>query len=889
LAVRFDGVEPYTATAGLPAGTVYTVTCWAMISVDRNTYSEIVSLGNSTSPSTYCSISTNADGTSVGIFDLANYSGAGVGETSMTVGAWYRLAMVVNGASATFYIANGPTGSLTATSVTDLTPPTPGAMSLGNYVGGGSFFLDGRLAAVKMWSAELAAAEVEAELAQYQPRRTANLLRWHPFLTVETTDYSGNGNTLSGGSGATTEDGPPIPWGPSAPRLILPAAAAGNQGALVAAAPSPTASLTGTAAVSGQTSVTAPPSTGSATATLTAVGSLSVAAPLPVASLTDVSAATGPVAVTAPAAASVFTGTVTAAGQVAAAAPLPTASIATPPPLPDRLELGPKLPIPAAARSVRRNSARWRIMVVDTRTGRLLGELPYTGLTWSDTLDFTRTSSLSVTVPLETVDGVARIRSIARGQWRYTLLATYSGRPIVAGPLITHKVAEDVASVELGCGSPASLFAARLVTRVNFLLNPSFEDGVSGWTAIGPVGSTVSQVTATVPPTDPTPPDGDSWLRVTSGGSSGTIAVASPRVPITPGLPYVVSAFVKNSASGQAVDGFVLWYSSLSGDPWDWDSFEYEPWGNVYGAWGRKSITVIAPEGAVALGLQIQAPAAASGHYLDLDAVLVEHTLTVNAFDVTQGEVKTPPRSLPEIARLLALLTTLKTGANPGAELPITLPAVNPDGEHVRTYQMHELGTIAERLGQLTQVENGPDVHLRPVLSADGHYMAWELRIGEPRLGRAAGWTWTYGANCTTISVDSDASAMTMRAYVPGQSGTDTTPIGAAEDLSLLDAGWPLLERADGARSTTETTVNLDAQAADYLRAHDRPVEQWQVSVRADSQPALGIWALGDEAILRLRGHRWIEDGDYPRRILSVSGDAGDQITLGVTSGEGRV
>lgn len=553
------------------------------------------------------------------------------------------------------------------------------------------------------------------------------------------------------------------------------------------------------------------------------------------------------------------------------------------------LDLRPRLELPASSGQVRRASARWRVLIADTRTGQILGELPYEALTWSDTLDFTRTSSLSVTAPLETAEDVARLRSLARGTWRYTLLAVYDGRAIVGGPLLTHKVDPEVTSVELGCGGPASIFGSRLITRVNLVTDPSFEAGITGWDVIGPTGSTTARIALGVPPTDVTPPDGSSWLRVTSGGTTGTLALVSPRIPITAGLPYTVSLYLRNSIAAQTAEGFILWYDEATGLPWEWDTFTYQPVGDVFGGWVRKSITATAPSNAVALAVQVQAPATSVGHYLDADAVLVEHSSGLLPFEVTSGEIKVGPLSLAELARRMVLLATLKAGTGPGAELPISLPTVNPNGTHVRTYEMNEVATIAERLGQLTQVEGGPDVHLRPVLADDGRSFTWDVRIGEPRLGSPAGWTWTYGANCSAIGVDYDATAMTMRAFVPGQASEDATPVGEAEDLSLIGSGWPLLERADSARSTTETTVNLDAQAADFLRAHDRPVEEWQVTARADTQPALGTWLLGDEAVLRVRGHRWIEDGDYPRRILAVSGTATDEITLGVTSGEGQV
>jgi hypothetical protein len=48
------------------------------------------------------------------------------------------------------------------------------------------------------------------------------MIRWHPFINAETTDYSGLGRTLTGGAGATTETGPPISWRPGARILTVP-------------------------------------------------------------------------------------------------------------------------------------------------------------------------------------------------------------------------------------------------------------------------------------------------------------------------------------------------------------------------------------------------------------------------------------------------------------------------------------------------------------------------------------------------------------------------------------------------------------------------------------------------------------------------------------------
>lgn len=210
MSVRFTATtQRYSATTGIPAGNVFTATCWAYISVSRATYSALWSLSipaGYPNPRTECT--TSSDGTTLTVVDSAPIL---VGAFANTVGTWFRLGVVINGASCTVYCA--PVGSaLTSASSGSFAPNSaPTFLSIGTEASGAAAFFNGRIAAFKMWQAVLTLAEVTAELAQFAPVRAGNLLRYHPFHVAETADYSGNGNTLAGGTGATTEADPPIP------------------------------------------------------------------------------------------------------------------------------------------------------------------------------------------------------------------------------------------------------------------------------------------------------------------------------------------------------------------------------------------------------------------------------------------------------------------------------------------------------------------------------------------------------------------------------------------------------------------------------------------------------------------------------------------------------
>lgn len=216
MAARFDAAtDAYRATTGLPTGGTYTVTCWANLLVDRDDYSGVWGLDDGVASGLW--LQTDSDGTTLGVFDTP--AATHLGATAVTVGTWYRVAVVVNGTSVTTHI--GAAGAALTTSTATLAPlSSPSRLAIGDE--GFSGWLNGRVAAFKLWGAALSADEAALELEQYTPRRAANLLRWHPFVAAETVDYSGNGNALTaGGTGTTTEDGPPIPWADLPPVTVF--------------------------------------------------------------------------------------------------------------------------------------------------------------------------------------------------------------------------------------------------------------------------------------------------------------------------------------------------------------------------------------------------------------------------------------------------------------------------------------------------------------------------------------------------------------------------------------------------------------------------------------------------------------------------------------------
>jgi hypothetical protein len=207
-----------TTTFGVPSGS-FSILCWASLAVDRNTYSAVWALMDP-SGSPYWHLITGGDGTNLGMHSSGGATG-GSTVTDLTTATWWKTAVIFNGTSMTYYAASaGNALTLRQTETGSAGTPASRAMF---YIAGDNLtneFFNGSVANVKVYSAALAVAECEVELAQYRPTRLTNLVRWHPLITPETTDYAGTGDFTTNGANPTVSHGPPIRFRRARPRYV---------------------------------------------------------------------------------------------------------------------------------------------------------------------------------------------------------------------------------------------------------------------------------------------------------------------------------------------------------------------------------------------------------------------------------------------------------------------------------------------------------------------------------------------------------------------------------------------------------------------------------------------------------------------------------------------
>jgi hypothetical protein len=208
-AVRFDATaDKYTRTANGLAG-AFTWTWWVKLASDRNTYSLMVCQDNASS--TYYMMGTNVNGTT---FSRSSVTNSASHSFDFTVGTWTFCAAVNNTSGGDNIIGTHPVGgSWTALAAPGATtgPSDSNTFTIGQN-GFGSQWVDGSIAAVKVWSVALTAAECQAERNFYAPVKTSGLWASYSFRNgPQTNDESGNGRTLTAAGTLTTDSsGPPI-------------------------------------------------------------------------------------------------------------------------------------------------------------------------------------------------------------------------------------------------------------------------------------------------------------------------------------------------------------------------------------------------------------------------------------------------------------------------------------------------------------------------------------------------------------------------------------------------------------------------------------------------------------------------------------------------------
>jgi hypothetical protein len=198
----------------------------------------------------------------------------------------------------------------------------------------------------------------------------------------------------------------------------------------------------------------------------------------------------------------------------------------------------------------------------------------------------------------------------------------------------------------------------------------------------------------------------------------------------------------------------------------------------------------------------------------------------------------------------LAIATELVQLAqsHPGGDLDVEIRGAAVSGvRRTVSYPAGELKPVADALRDLANADGGFDFTVDVEYGPDGKPVRF-LRFGYPRLGQpGAPHVWEYGANLIDFTWPRDAASMATRMFAQG-TGDDSQPLlRFAEDSAAFAGGWMLLEDAASQLDTGDPAL-VDAAARGELAARRRPIVLPELTVRADRDPVVGDYSVGDDA-----------------------------------------
>ena len=201
---------------------------------------------------------------------------------------------------------------------------------------------------------------------------------------------------------------------------------------------------------------------------------------------------------------------------------------------------------------------------------------------------------------------------------------------------------------------------------------------------------------------------------------------------------------------------------------------------------------------------------ALADHWKDVTVVIDEGnppgdwTLTING-------------TLRDIARGL-LEEAMKFGP-----LPYDLPSRQGGNSNTRTYNCWDLATVSDRLGDIADLENGPEIRFDP--HKDDDSIRFALTVGTPEI---IDHTWTLntivpGQRIQIGDIDCDGDAICTASYATGGKDNDTLLVARATGDKLTRDGYPPLLTANTAHSSVSVLSTLQSYAAADVESGDEP------------------------------------------------------------------
>lgn len=210
-----------------------------------------------------------------------------------------------------------------------------------------------------------------------------------------------------------------------------------------------------------------------------------------------------------------------------------------------------------------------------------------------------------------------------------------------------------------------------------------------------------------------------------------------------------------------------------------------------------------------------------------------------------------------------------------GSALPLDVAALDlAGGTNVRNYRGFETASVGQRLQELTQVENGPDIYFQPYLTTVGgvRFIRHQMMVGTPYLLQGGDPPkFDLGSSMIDLGVVGDSSPMVTTSFVKGTGNETGQLFGYATSPDLINKGWPLLDYVDSSHSSASDPTTLSSWARANVAQFGRKLEQWKPRIVLDSEPRFGTYIPGHFGSYVVNDHPWVPDGTYTSRILGIA------------------
>lgn len=200
-------------------------------------------------------------------------------------------------------------------------------------------------------------------------------------------------------------------------------------------------------------------------------------------------------------------------------------------------------------------------------------------------------------------------------------------------------------------------------------------------------------------------------------------------------------------------------------------------------------------------------------------------------------------------------------------------------GSETRVWEWHKFPTIESMLTSVQDEDGGPDVWFEPTWTPTG--LQWVLKLGNPHLS-AGTFDYVRGVPDTPVlkfQVSEDATRQASNVWGLGEgAGRDTL---TAVESNVTTPDMPVLDRVEPFKDQDNSAALQSlTDGAASLHAVPNTVAKFRLRIGPTVDPSLirpgstlRVWTPEDE---------WLEQSRFSGRVVSVSGDMGDEIVAEV-------